>query len=76
LDVLSVLSVVFDDDLPAVSDDAESAFLLDDPEPSPSDDAAALDVEASSEPPPPLDAFLAAAVAVERRSFLAQPDPL
>jgi hypothetical protein len=58
------------------SDEPDSDFLVDDPEPSPSDDAGAPDVDPSSEPPLPVEAFFAAAVTVERRSFLAQPDPL
>jgi hypothetical protein len=57
-------------------DDPVSDLLVDEPDPSPSDDAAAPDVELSSEPPPAFEAFFAAAVAVDRRSFLAHPEPL
>src|SRR6476646_7719349 len=76
LDGLSVLLSDLDEAARAVSVDPDSVFLPDDPDPSPSDDAAAAVVEASSDPPLPLAAFFAAAVAVERRSFLAPPDPL
>jgi len=74
LDGLSAFSFDFDVDVVVASDEPDSDFLAG--ELSPSDDAAAPDVDASSEPPLPLEAFFAAAVAVERRSFLAQPDPL
>src|SRR6476469_3053175 len=76
---LSDLPCDFDEAATPDSEDPESDFRSDDPDVSPSDDAAASVFEDSSEPPPPppLEAFFAAAaVVVERRSFLAQPDPL
>jgi hypothetical protein len=71
-----VFFVVPEPDEPAVSDDPESDFFGAAPDPSASEEAAASPFEELSEPEPSPPPFDDPDPTVDRRSFLAQPEPL